>query len=139
MKTIQQLVVSKDKCIGCRACTSMCPATMITLSDKNEVRTIKFPITCAEDCERCAKFCSESAIELRPVPESSEDILTLEFSLIACTECGAPHSTEPMIDKVRSSLLEALQPVDPYWMHSCIFCRQKKTAVQEVGKKKAVE
>ena len=138
MKTIQQLVVSKDKCIGCKACTSMCPAAMITLSDENEVRTIRFPITCAEDCERCAKVCSESAIKLKPAAESSEEIFTLDFSLIACEECGAPYSTEPMIEKVRLSLLTALEPVQPFWMNSCTCCRQKNTAVQEVGKKKGV-
>ena len=138
MKTIQKLVVSEGKCIGCRACTSMCPAGMITLADENEVRTIRFPITCAEDCERCAEVCSESAIKLQPASESSEEIFALEFSLIASDGCWTPFATEPMIDKVRSSLSTALHPVEPFWTNSCICCRKKHTAAQEVGKKKAV-
>ena len=77
MKTIQKLVVSKDKCIGCRACASKCPAAMISLTDDDGVRTIRFPVTCSEDCTRCAQVCSETAIILESVLEPVEEFFTL--------------------------------------------------------------
>ena len=138
MGYIQKLVIHTDKCIGCRACTSSCPPAMITLSDSDETRTIRFPVTCTEDCTRCAKVCSEDAITLEAAAEPVEGFSSVEFPLVNCEECDKPFASAPMIEKVRRSTSASLDPVSPYWIDSCPNCRQAGTAVQQVGKKKAV-
>ena len=138
MPNIQKLVIHEDKCIGCRACASTCPAAMITLTDSDEVRTIRFPITCSEDCTRCAEVCSEDAIMLETASGAVEGFSSVEFPLVSCAECAQPYATAPMIEKVRMSTSASLEPVSPFWIESCPNCRQANAAVQQVGKKKAV-
>lgn len=138
MKNFQKLVLSKAKCIGCRACASRCPAAMIALTDEDGVRTIRFPVTCSEDCTRCAEVCSENAIVLQAVSKPVEAFFSVEFPLVNCADCGKPFTTIPMIEKVRISLTAGLKPVSPFWLDSCFDCRQVTTAVGQVGKKKAV-
>ena len=138
MGNIQKLVIHEDKCIGCRACTSTCPAKMITLTDSEEARRIRFPVTCAENCTRCAEVCSEDAITLEAASEAVEGYSVVEFLLVVCAECSKPYATAPMLEKVRMSTSTSLKPVSPLWIDSCINCRQAAVAVQQVGKKKAV-
>jgi Fe-S-cluster-containing hydrogenase component 2 len=53
-------VVNKDTCIGCGACTSMCPVGAITMGSDNKATVDASK--CIE-CSACAGGCPVSAIK----------------------------------------------------------------------------
>ena len=125
MSAIRELSVAVDKCIGCQACTNVCPAGLITFADDGVVRTVRFAAACAdEDCTRCADACSETAVTLSPVAEAGEGFLSATFPLARCAECGAPFATERMVARLRDSLAASLGPDALAWADTCLPCRR---------------
>ncbi len=124
MSAIRKLSVDVDKCIGCRACATVCPAGLITLVDDGAVRTLRLAVTCAEDCTRCADACPETAITLSPVAEAAEGFLSATFPLARCAGCGTPFATERMVARLRASLATPLAPEGLAWVDTCLPCRR---------------
>ncbi len=128
MSAIRKLNIDKDKCIGCQACTNICPEAYITFTDHESVRTFQFAKTCAAECNRCEEVCSEKAISLAPAAEASGESLNIELPLFKCTGCGASYATEKMMDKTRSSLVAILGEDACSWTSMCPACRQASEA-----------
>lgn len=125
------LRVNARQCIGCRACASVCPAGLITLSDTDHQRTVWFAATCAEDCERCAMACPTGAISLgEPAPGVSAEGTRLEFKLQPCRACGRPVATVEMLARLRSVIPTAVQfdRERNAWLDLCPSCRQQMEA-----------
>ena len=133
MGAVQKLDIDIDKCIGCQACTNVCPAKLISLTDNEAERVLQFAITCAEDCTRCADACSEAAITLLPADKAIEDTFSARFLLALCTDCGSPYATEKMMYKLRASIPLLLVPDGQDWLNVCPACRQSAEAKNIAG------
>ena len=112
MNAARKIEVDSESCIGCQACTHICPADLITFSDSDGERILKFAVTCAENCTRCADACSESAIRLEPTDSSIAEFFTVQFSLIPCADCGNYYATAKMVDKLHTLVPSLLIPTD---------------------------
>jgi ferredoxin len=128
MSALRKLVVDLNMCIGCQACTNICPAALIRFSDDGADRIFKFAETCSEDCTRCADACSETAITLSPATRASKKFFTVAFPLARCTNCDTPYTTEKMANKLKSSIPTLLVPEGIDWINTCLDCRQKTEA-----------
>lgn len=53
--------INKDKCIGCKRCTKVCPGNLIYFEERHAF--IKYPKDCWS-CASCLKECESEAIEL---------------------------------------------------------------------------
>lgn len=129
--TRRRLVVSAERCIGCRACARVCPASLVTRSDADHRRTVWFAAECAEDCSLCVDACPTKAIDLTPaagpVPDEGTE---LRFELQACTGCGGPMTTAEMLAWLRAKIPQEVQ-IDAggqEWLDLCPGCRQELEA-----------
>jgi hydrogenase-4 component H len=128
MSVVRKLEVDIDKCIGCQACTNVCPANLISFSDDKTDRTFQFAFTCAEDCTRCTDGCSETAVRLLHADKAIEGTFSAKFPLACCNDCGKPYATEKMIKKLRISIPSLLVPDSQDWLNTCPVCRQTAEA-----------
>ncbi len=55
------IVIKKEKCVGCRRCTQVCPGSLIKL-DEEGMAYIKYPKDCW-GCVSCVKECNSGAID----------------------------------------------------------------------------
>jgi ferredoxin len=136
MSVLRELKLDQDKCIGCQACSHVCPAGLIRFSDNQTERTIQFAQTCAEDCHRCAEVCSEEAISLPTVSKAVEGFFTAGFPLMLCAGCGSAFATQKMVKKLHASIPDLLVPQNRDWISICLSCRQKIEAqnISEQGR-----
>lgn len=128
MSAVRKLAVDTVKCIGCQACTNVCPEKLISFSDNEVERTLQFAVTCAEDCTRCADACSEKAIKLEPTDKAIEGTFAAKFPLKSCTDCRTPYATEKMVNKLHASIPALLVPEGQDWLNICPVCRQTAEA-----------
>lgn len=114
------IALDASRCLGCAACSNVCPNAFITL-EQGEERTIRFN-RCSEECHLCVEFCPAKALSL--VPETEETSIT--FPLVKCPSCKACYATRPMLDRILSAVPSHLQ-IDAYgtgWVEICPSCRQ---------------
>lgn len=107
-------------CIGCTACSSVCPSGLIKIHD-SDTREIRFA-SCREDCRLCVDICPENAISI--CEEGHDQIVQLPFAV--CMACGSRFATARMLDRVRSSL-QAFEEAKS-WIDLCLVCRRLKSA-----------
>jgi Fe-S-cluster-containing hydrogenase component 2 len=131
----RQLQVSAERCIGCRACATVCPAGLITLTDHDHRRTVRFAAVCAEECDRCAAACPTEAIDLAPAVAPVGEGTALSFALEACSGCGAALAPAEMLAHLRAANPAALQTdaEGQDWLGLCPTCRQQGEA-QRMGR-----
>ena len=134
MSTVQKIHLDINKCIGCPACTHVCPAKLISFTDEKAERVLQFATTCAEDCTRCADACSEAAITLLPADKEIEDTFSVTFPLARCTDCGGPCATEKMMVKLNATISSLLVTEDQDWLGICPACRQICEAKNVAGR-----
>ena len=128
MSAVRKLEVDTEKCIGCQACTNVCPAKLISFSDGEVERTLQFTLTCAEDCTKCEDACSEKALTLAQVDKAIEGTYSIKFPLACCADCGTPYATKQMMNKLHTSIPALLVPDDQDWLNTCPVCRQTAEA-----------
>ena len=128
MSVLRELKLDQDKCIGCQACSHVCPAGLIRIDDIQTERRIQFTKTCREDCHRCVEACSEKAIFLSTVSKTVEGYFTAGFPLMQCADCGSAFATQKMAYKLRASIPDLLVTQYRDWLSICLCCRQKKEA-----------
>lgn len=127
----RRLRVSAERCIGCRACGTICPAGLVTLSDSDHRRSVRFAALCAEDCDLCVGACPTGAINLPlsagPGPGEGTELL---FELQACAGCGVPVATAEMLAWLRAEIPQDLQTdaEGQEWLDLCPGCRQQLEA-----------
>jgi ferredoxin len=127
----RHLRVNTERCIGCRACATTCPAGLIALRDTQRRRSLSFAAACAEDCDLCFKACPTEAIRLEPVTGIVPDKGTeLGFDLHSCTGCGAPVATVEMLVWLRAAIPAQTQTdaEGQAWLELCPSCRQQVEA-----------
>ena len=128
------LRVSAERCIGCRACATVCPVGLITLVDRDRQRTVRFAAVCAEECDLCEEACPTQAIHLAPTVAPVGEGTVLSFALEACTGCGAALAPAEMLAHLRDAIPAALQTdaEGQDWLGLCPTCRQEGEA-QRMG------
>ena len=140
MNRSRRLLVSAEHCLGCRACATVCPAGLITRTDADFWRTLRFAAVCAEECDRCAAACPTQAITLADFRSlanfgSLGEGTVLEFALVACEGCGAPLAPAEMLAHLRATVPAPVQAdaegLD--WLALCPACRQRVEA-QRMGR-----
>jgi ferredoxin len=126
----RRLRVDATRCIGCRACTTVCPAGLITLTDSDHRRMVRYVALCAEDCDRCATACPTQAIRLEPAAAPAGEVTVLHFALAACQACGAPLAPVEMLDHLRAAIPAQMQTdaEGQDWLTLCPGCRQQLEA-----------
>ncbi|WP_310603087.1 indolepyruvate ferredoxin oxidoreductase subunit alpha [Anaerosporobacter sp.] len=56
------IAINKNKCVGCKMCTSVCPGSLLALNDEQKAY-IQYPKDCW-GCASCVKECKFGAISL---------------------------------------------------------------------------
>jgi ferredoxin len=126
----RRLRVDATRCIGCRACTTVCPAGLITLTDSDHRRMVRYVALCAEDCDRCATACPTQAIHLESAAAPAGEGTILHFALAACEHCRAPLAPVEMLDHLRAAIPAQMQTdaEGQDWLTLCPGCRQQLEA-----------
>jgi len=121
----RQLLVDRGKCIGCLACSSVCPAGLIALTDVDRQRTIRFAAACAEDCDLCVPACPTEAIALHPATGAVEPTV-VTFDLGVCPRCQETTTPRPVVDRVRAAVMAGIgaPESDLAWLDLCPACRR---------------
>jgi formate hydrogenlyase subunit 6/NADH:ubiquinone oxidoreductase subunit I len=116
--------VDATKCLGCFACSNVCPSQNIIREETPQLRSIHWK-RCKEECDLCVEFCPAKALALVPFDEMSEEP-TMSFELVPCKICGTRYATEPMLKRVEASLPENLQKDSSglAWIWACPVCRR---------------
>ncbi len=130
MGAARKIEVDTHACIGCQACTHVCPANLISFRDDEQERAVNFPQMCAEDCTRCADACSEKAITLVTTEHVVDGLFAVKFPLKRCAHCGASYATEPMVKKLTVSIPALLITGEQDWLTMCLECRRAAEAKQ---------
>jgi ferredoxin len=121
------LIVDEERCIGCRACSSVCPVDLIALTDGEGERILTFPVVCGEDCQQCAQVCPEEAISLTFVKTSPpEERFDLSFDMVYCHRCGSPFITEGEMMRLKATIPQEMQTdaLGRSWLELCPRCRR---------------
>jgi ferredoxin len=128
--------VDSNKCLGCFACSNICPNKFITREENEIKRTIRWS-KCKEECDICVEFCPAKALTLAPYSEVTPEITEVSFDLVSCEVCGKCFATEPLLKRIRETIPQNLQ-VDSNgrsWVGICPFCRREleaKTASRQI-------
>ncbi len=123
---MRALVVNKERCIGCRACTSTCPLSWITLWEMDAIRHIRFPGICQEDCTRCREVCPKEVIAFEEVEQEGAG-QELAFVLHRCDRCGHPFAPEKALAHLLPQGQATLRAEETPWLGLCSSCRQEVT------------
>ncbi len=121
------LFVNPDLCFGCRACSSVCPASLISLQDGDGRRALHFPGVCEEDCSRCPEVCPAGALRLEEVAEAPPAV-ELSFALQRCAACGQPFAPQKALASLLPRVQEALGGGETPWWDLCPACRREALA-----------
>ena len=125
--------VDLSLCLGCQACSNVCPSQNIVRTDTGESRTIHWK-RCKEECDLCVEFCPAKALALVPYDESTPEP-EISFDLVACRVCGSRYATMPMLMRVKASLPPGLQEDANgiEWIWICPQCRRDIEAEKAAG------
>lgn len=86
-----------DKCIGCGACSELCPAEAIEIID-NEKRKIQIHLKKCIFCGECEANCPVRGVVLSPdyelaVKKEERGVVEIERDLVRCEICGSVITT----------------------------------------------
>ncbi|MFN4157025.1 MAG: 4Fe-4S binding protein [Gemmobacter sp.] len=102
------VVVNRDACTLCHACTGACPTG--ALSDTPDRPELRFTESACVQCGLCEATCPEDAITLSPgIDFEAWDTprrLLNEEAPFECTGCGKPFGTASGIARVQAKLAE---------------------------------
>lgn len=120
-----EVVVDREACTLCMACTSVCPTSALLAGD--DVPRLSFIEWNCVQCGLCETACPEDAITLIPRivydPESRAKRRTLnEEQPFCCISCGKPFATKRMMDKMTAKLSGHWMFQDPQALRRIQMC-----------------
>jgi hydrogenase-4 component H len=123
------------KCIGCGACSEVCPPRLILITDQGMIRRISMDYSRCTYCARCQEICPVESAQLtedfEDATASRQDLtVSVELELEPCRGCGTPFITKRMLTKMTDEfsppwMKEKLEIPD--WFQLCPDCRLEKT------------
>lgn len=104
--------VEAEKCVGCGACTRICPPKALSLISEGSTLILRYFVGRCIFCGMCADTCPEKAIKITKEFELASDQIfelynDIEHELSTCRKCGAKFVSKKLLDKVKSTV-EAL-------------------------------
>ena len=131
-----------EKCIGCGACSKVCPASAITVTDVDGRRTVRVWYGHCAFCGRCEDSCPQEAIKLSTdylaVSFNKEELEDkVEHEMARCPMCGSTFTAVKHLDKVyelaRQALVKRGASLDEYrrFMLLCPSCRSRPEVLAE--------
>lgn len=131
----------RERCVGCGACSWVCPAGAISVVDEGDRRAVKVWHGHCAFCGKCEDSCPWEGIKLSQEfivvvsrKEEAED--RVELDLARCPSCGSPVTTAKHLSKIIESVEEALSrrgvSVSEYkqLVSLCLRCRAKVEALR---------
>lgn len=118
--------VEADRCLGCLACSNICPSQLITREEREgKSRTIRWS-KCKEECDICVEYCPGKALTLVPYMEETPEVVELAFDLMPCQVCKKGYAPEPMLRRIRESIPSNLLTdfSGRSWVEICPLCRR---------------
>ena len=113
------------KCIGCGACTIICPPNALTLHDEGDVRVIRYFVGRCIFCGMCAEVCPTNAItitkEFELASVTTEQLLRdLVHDRVKCRVCGRYFLPVKLVKTANGEV-----PGSSNYVDVCPECRAK--------------
>lgn len=126
--------VDPSKCVGCGACTRICPPKALTLTVEGSTIILKYFAGRCIFCGMCADTCPEKAIRItREFELATGNIFDLyrdvEHEARVCSTCGKTFISKKLISKIELKVPDVPQEV----MDLCPECRRRETLKRFVG------
>lgn len=126
--------VDPNKCVGCGACTRICPPKALTLTVEGDTAILRYFVGRCIFCGMCADTCPEKAISITKEFELATgnvfDLYTdIEHEVKRCSMCGKTFISKKLGDKVSSKVSDI--PLET--MDLCPECRRRETVKRFVG------
>lgn len=131
----------KERCVGCGACSHVCPAGAITVADEGATRTVRVWHGHCAFCGRCEDSCPWEAVKLSKEfiivvsnKEEAEDRVELE--LAHCPSCGSPfiplRHLSKILERVEEPLSKRGASLDEYKQLAslCPSCRARPESLR---------
>lgn len=133
----------QDRCIGCHACSEVCPPRAIEVVDdiKNRKRKLMIHFDACITCGECERICtSGEGIKLVPefalaVYDREELTDTIERELVLCENCRKPIATKEHI----LWMIEKLKEKSAALFHFQIIHLKELGVAEEVEKKVSLD
>jgi len=127
--------IDGDKCIGCGACSQVCPPRLIVVTDEGQIRRVSLNYDRCTYCARCQEICPTKAMtcteDFETATADRQNLsASVQLRLFRCLSCGTAFMTERMLAKMSDEfsppwMKEKLET--PEWFRLCPDCRQEKT------------
>ncbi len=126
--------IDPNKCVGCGACTRICPPKALTMTIESNTIILKYFVGRCIFCGMCADTCPEKAISITKEFElATGNIFDLyadvEHEVKTCPICGKTFITRKLSDKIISKVPDI--PLET--MDLCPDCRRKETLKKFIG------
>jgi ferredoxin len=87
----------QDTCIGCGACSEVCPTGAITVKDQGQERVIELDFGKCIRCGQCASACPVEGVKITTAggifTKGQERVATVKRELVRCENCGEVVTT----------------------------------------------
>lgn len=105
-----EIKIDPELCIGCGACSSICPTNAITIEfDDRAASVIRKPEKCIY-CLSCIDSCPNDA--LKTVQHNhvyfTITVEEVQMAAIKCVRCGKPFATYKHAEKVRDMIINKI-------------------------------
>lgn len=122
--------IDPAKCVGCGACTRICPTKTLTLSYEGGEAVLRYFIGRCIFCGMCAYVCPQNAITITKDFElASYDLGDLYDEVVhrtvKCSVCGKPFTTTKLVMEVKTRVNEKNMEE---LLNICPECRRRLTA-----------
>ena len=117
--------IDPNKCVGCGACTRICPPKALTLTTESNTMILRYFVGRCIFCGMCADTCPEKAIKITKEFELASDQIyelysDVQHSLSICRKCGKKFVTRKLMNKVKNLVKELPEEL----LELCPNCRR---------------
>lgn len=124
-----------ERCVGCGACLSVCPARLFDLTISGTQLTLAAELSRCTYCGRCADICPTGAIAMTgrfetAVTSPAQLRLTAQLEMAHCPSCGRPLGTTRHLAAHAAAIART---ADPDLMALCAVCKRRRSSARLKG------